>query len=185
MQRLSPYPCLTKTSHPGCPPPRYTLESYRSTINCVNFHPIFSSLATGSDHYTIKLWDCDVGELERIVKGHTRAVLDVKYGGLRGNTLLASCSSDLTIKLWDPSNEYKDIRTLPGHDHSLSALHFIPNSANLLVSASRDQTLKIWDVNAGFCLRTLKGHAGWVRDVFPYPDGRYLLSAGNDMTAQL
>ncbi|KAI1825878.1 nuclear distribution protein pac-1a [Xylaria intraflava] len=166
-------------------PARYSLESHRNTINCIAFHPIFTVLATGSDDYTIKIWDWDVGELERTIKGHTRAVLDVEYGGPRGNTLLASCSSDLTIKLWDPADDYKNIRTLPGHDHSVSALRFIPASANLLVSASRDQTLKIWDVNTGFCLRTLKGHTGWVRDVFPSFDGRYLLSAGDDMTARL
>ena len=63
-----------------------------------------------------------MGELERTVKGHTKAVLDLDFGGPRGGTLLASCSSDLTIKLWDPSDEYKNIRTLPGHDHSVSAV---------------------------------------------------------------
>jgi platelet-activating factor acetylhydrolase IB subunit alpha len=146
---------------------------------------MFSSLATGSDDYTIKIWDWDVGELERTIKGHTRAILDVDYGGPRGNTLLVSCSSDLTIKLWDPANDYKNIRTLPGHDHSVSAVRFVPNSANLLVSASRDKTLKIWDVTTGFCVRTLNGHAGWVRDVYASFDGRYLLSAGDDMTARL
>ncbi|KAJ2897270.1 putative nuclear distribution protein nudf [Zalerion maritima] len=167
------------------PPSRYTLESHRNTINCIAFHPVFSLLATGSDDYTIKIWDWDVGELERTIKGHTRAILDVDYGGPRGNTLLASCSSDLTIKLWDPADDYKNIRTLPGHDHSVSAVRFIPASANLLVSASRDKTLKIWDVSTGFCVRTLNGHTGWVRDVFPSFDGRYLLSAGDDMTARL
>ncbi|KAJ8129875.1 hypothetical protein O1611_g3755 [Lasiodiplodia mahajangana] len=166
-------------------PPRYTLESHRNTINCITFHPIFSSLATGSDDYTIKIWDWDTGDLERTIKGHTRAVLDIEYGGPRVNTVLASCSSDLTIKLWDPASDYKNIRTLPGHDHSVSALRFIPSSPNLLVSASRDQTLKVWDISTGFCLRTLKGHSGWVRDVFPSLDGRYLLSAGDDMTARL
>jgi platelet-activating factor acetylhydrolase IB subunit alpha len=166
-------------------PPRYTLESHRNTITCIAFHPIFSSPATGSDDCTIKIWDWDAGELERTVKGHTRAVVDVDYGGPRGNTLLASCSSDLSVKLWDPVDDYKNVRTLLGHDHSVSAVRFIPASTNLLVSASRDMTLKIWDVSTGFCVRTLRGHTGWVRDVFPSSDGRYLLSAGDDMTVRL
>ena len=130
--------------------------------------------------------------MERTVKGHTKAVLDVDYGGPRGGTLLASCSSDLTIKLWDPADEYKNIRTLPGHDHSVSAVRFIPSgsagaplSGNLLVSASRDKTLRIWDVTTGYCVKTLRGHGDWVRDVAPSPDGRWLLSAGNDQTARL
>ncbi|EFX03707.1 nuclear migration protein [Grosmannia clavigera kw1407] len=166
-------------------PPRYTLESHRNAINCIAFHPTFSSLATGSDDFTIKIWDWDIGELEKTIKGHTRAVLDVDYGGPKGNVLLVSCSSDLAIKLWDPADDYKNIRTLSGHDHSVSAVRFIPNSANLLVSASRDMTLKIWDVTTGFVVRTLHGHTAWVRDVVPAFDGRYLVSCGDDMTARL
>lgn len=124
-------------------PPRCTLESHRNTINCVAFHPMFSSVASSSDDYTIKIWDWELGELERTIKGHTRAVLDMDFGSPRSNILLVSCSSDLIIKLWDPSEDYKNIWTLPGHDHSVSAVRFIPSRVNLLVSASRDHTLKI------------------------------------------
>ncbi|KAL7624961.1 Lissencephaly-1 [Parahypoxylon ruwenzoriense] len=167
---------------------RYSLESHRLTINCIAFHPIFTSIASGSDDYTIKIWDWELGELEKTIKGHTRAVLDVDFGGPRGGILLASCSSDLTIKLWDPANEYNNIRTLPGHDHSVSAVRFIPagdTPGNLLVSASRDCTMKIWDVSTGYCVRTLQGHVAWVRDVYPSYDGRFLLSTGDDRTARL
>lgn len=168
------------------------LESHRNTINCIAFHPIFSSIASGSDDCTIKVWDWELGELERTIKGHTRPVLDVDYGGPRGASLLASCSSDLSIKLWDPSDDYNNIRTLPGHDHSVSAIRFIPSgvagdtvSGNLLASASRDMTVKIWDTTTGYCVKTLRGHTAWVRDVCPSADGRYLLSTGDDSTARL
>lgn len=173
-------------------PPRHSLESHRDTVNSVAFHPVFSSIASGSDDCTIKIWDWELGELEHTVKGHTRAVLDVDYGGPRGGTLLASCSSDMNIKLWDPADEYKNIRTLLGHDHSVSAVRFIAHEAtgpastgHLLVSASRDQTLRLWDYFTGHCVKILQDHTGWVRDVCPSRDARFLLSAGDDMTVRL
>ena len=70
-------------------PARHTLQSHRSPITCVAFHPVFSSLASGSEDTTIKIWDWELGELERTVKGHTKGVLDVDFGGPRGGTLLA------------------------------------------------------------------------------------------------
>lgn len=173
-------------------PARHTLQSHRQPITSLAFHPLFSSLASGSEDCTIKIWDYELGELERTLKSHTKPVLDVDYGGPRGATLLATCSSDLTIKLWDPSDEYKNIRTLPGHDHSVSSIRFIPSGAagaptsgNLLASASRDRTIRIWDVTTGYCLRTLRGHTDWVRSLSPSPDGRYLASTASDQTARV
>lgn len=172
-------------------PPRHALESHRDTINSLAFHPVYSSIATCSDDCTIKIWDWELGELEKTIKGHTRAVTDVDYGGPKGGILLASSSSDLSIKLWDPSDNYKNIRTLLGHDHSVSAIRFVPmgtasaSSGNLLVSASRDHSLRIWDVTTGFCVKTLAAHSAWVRDVQPSFDGRFLLSTGDDMTTRL
>ena len=173
-------------------PAKHILQSHRLPVTSVAFHPIFSSLASGSEDTTIKIWDWELGELERTLKGHTKPVLDVDFGGPRGGTLLASCSSDLVIKLWDPSDEYKNIRTLPGHDHSISSIRFIPSGAagapwsgNTMVSCSRDKTLRIWDVTTGYCVKTLKGHTDWVRAVTPSVDGRWLLSVGNDQVPRL
>jgi len=162
---------------------RHTLRSHRQPVTCVAFHPIFSSLASGSEDCTIKIWDWELGELERTLKGHTRAVTDLDFGGPKGRTLLASCSSDLTIKLWDPSNDYTNTRTLFGHDHSISALKFLTSPGNLLVSASRDTTLRIWDILTGYCVKTIRVHNDWVRDVSPSFDGQWVVSGGNERTA--
>lgn len=173
-------------------PARQVLSGHKQPVTSVAFHPVFSDLASACEDGTIRIWDYELGECLRTLKGHTRAVLDLDFGGPRGGTLLASCSSDLTIRLWDPSDEYKNIRTLPGHDHSISSVRFVPSGAagaplsgNLLVSASRDQTLRIWDVTTGYCLKTLRGHTEWVRAVAPSLDGRWLLSAGNDRIPRL
>ncbi|KAK5944212.1 Lissencephaly-1 [Knufia obscura] len=185
-RKLDPTTWLPKS------PARQTFSGHKLPVNAVAFHPVFSELASCSEDSTIRIWDYELGESLHTLKGHTRSVLDIDYGGPRGSTLLASCSSDLTIKLWDPSDSYKNIRTLPGHDHSISSIRFIPSGAagaplsgNLLVSASRDQTLRIWDVTTGYCIRTLRGHTEWVRAVTPSLDGRFLLSAGNDRIPRL
>lgn len=173
-------------------PAQHTLLSHRLPVTALAFHPVYSTLASASEDCTIKLWDHSDGTLEQTLKSHTKPVLDIDFGGPRGNTLLASCSSDLTIKLWDAGDEYKNIRTLAGHDHSISSVRFIPAGAagsplsgNLLASASRDKTIRIWDVTTGYCLRTLRGHAEWVRSLAPAMGGRYLLSTSSDQTARL
>ena len=43
----------------------------------------------------------------------------------------------------------------------------------------------IWDVTTGYCVKAIQGHTGWIRDVCPSFDGRFLLSTGDDMTARL
>lgn len=166
--------------------PRYSLHSHRDTINCIAFHPRYSSIASGSDDFTIKIWDWELGELEMTIKGHTRGVRGLDYGCVPGamGVLLASCSSDLTIKLWNPADGYKNIRTLQGHDHIVSAVRFIPNG-NLLASASKDRDIRLWDVTTGYCVKAIQGHTDWVRDICPSSDGKFLLSTGDDMTVRL
>lgn len=62
---------------------------------------------------------------------------------------IASCSTDLTIKIWDMDNEYKCVKTLHGHDHSISQVKYLPPAGDVLVSASRDKTIKFWDMSTG------------------------------------
>jgi platelet-activating factor acetylhydrolase IB subunit alpha len=165
-------------------PPKYSMIGHRQPITSIAFHPIFSIVASASEDGTIKVWDWELGELERTVKAHTKSVLDVDFGGVPGDILLASCSSDLTIKLWDPQNDYSNIRTLTGHDHTISSVRFTPSGTHL-ISASRDKTIRIWEVKTGYSIRTIRGHSEWVKSIAPSPDGLYILSGGIDQSARL
>lgn len=57
----------------------------------------------------------------------------------------ASCSYDLFIKIWSVDNDYTNITTLTGHEHSISSVRFLPGD-NRLISSSRDATIRIWDL---------------------------------------
>ena len=63
--------------------------------------------------------------------------------------IAVSCSSDLTLKIWDVANDYKNTKSLFGHDHSVSSVRFLP-SDDVIVSASRDKSIRLWEVASGF-----------------------------------
>ena len=108
---------------------------------------------------------------------HTDAVQDVAFN--EQGTLLASCSSDLSIKVWEFEGDYTCIKTMHGHDHNVSAVIFVP-AGDRIVSCSRDKTIKIWDLSSGFCVKTLEGHDNWVRRIRISPDGLTLASVSSD-----
>ena len=145
-------------------PQRHTLLGHRSPVSKVAFHPIWNVLASASEDSTIKIWDWESGECERTLKGHTKAVMDVDFdfkGGLLGEyeenargdpgspcLYIVSCSNDMSLKIWDTNNEYKNTKSLHGHDHTISAVKFLPGG-DFLMSASRDKTIRIWEVATG------------------------------------
>lgn len=58
-----------------------------------------------------KVWDYETGDFERTLKGHTDSVQDISFD--QTGKLLASCSADMTIKLWDFQG-FECIRTMHG-----------------------------------------------------------------------
>ncbi|CAG8440292.1 2076_t:CDS:10 [Acaulospora morrowiae] len=174
-------------------PEKYSLTGHRNPVTRVTFHPVFSVLASASEDTTIKIWDYETGEFERTLKGHTKSVQDIAFdpkGNYLGTAIqyllmfYVSCSADLTIKVWDLQNDYKCVKTLYGHDHSVSSVEFLP-SGDVIISASRDKTIKFWELASGYCIRTFTGHLEWVRMVSPSEDGKWIVTCSNDQTARL
>ncbi|KAI0811223.1 nuclear distribution protein PAC1 [Irpex lacteus] len=141
-------------------PAAYTLTGHREAVTKVAFHPTFSLIASASEDFTVKIWDWETGEFERTLKGHTRNVNDLDFDS-KGN-LLATASSDLFVKIWDTQNEWRNSKTFPGHEHTVSCVRFMPGDQQIM-SASRDKTIRIFDVASTHLIRTIVGHSAWVR----------------------
>ena len=97
--------------------------------------------------------------------------------------ILASASSDKTIKLWDVKNRSL-LTTLTGHEGNINHLDFSPNG-KILASASLDKTIKLWDVKNRSLLTTLTGHESSISSITFRPDGDILTSVSSGKIIKL
>jgi len=168
----------------------YTLTGHSGMIGRVNsvaISPQGSTLASGSDDKTIKLWNLDTQQAIATLEGHAHAVKSVAFSP--NGKILATGSDDRTIKLWD-INTTQEIRTLSGHSHAVKSVSF-SQDGKLLASASWDKTIKLWNVDTGEEICLLTGHQLQVTSVTfsphvgAYRSGPLLASASFDRTIRL
>ncbi|OBZ65764.1 Nuclear distribution protein PAC1 [Grifola frondosa] len=149
-------------------------KRHRGQVLKVAFHPTFNLLASRA------------------------RMLPSKSGtGRRQRHSIVTCSSDLFIKVWDVQNDWKNIKTFPGHEHTVSSVRFmpgdqhIPSSAynqrpfrlgamcstsddgRLLASCSNDQTARITDPLTGELKMELRGHDHTIEAVVFAPVSAY------------
>ncbi|MFD5270863.1 helix-turn-helix domain-containing protein [Streptomyces sp. NPDC058335] len=113
--------------------------------------------------------------------GHRGPVNGVVFGP--GRRLLASASSDGTVRLWDVATR-RGAGNLVGHRGPVRSVAFSPDGRTL-ASASSDATIRLWSVSGRAQTAVLTGHQGPVRAVAFSPDGHTLASAGKDGTVRL
>ena len=135
-------------------------KGHAAPVKAVAWSPDGHMLATGSDDYTVIVWDVVTGGLMYELAGHHNAVSCVAWSA-DGRTL-ATSSFDGTVRLQDVSAGAL-MHVLKGYEGSIvapvSAIEFNP-SGGLLASASLDGSVKLWDVSRGELLQELTGHKG-------------------------
>ncbi|KAJ3251353.1 hypothetical protein HK103_002444 [Boothiomyces macroporosus] len=119
-------------------------------------------LASGSDDFTLFLWDPTVQKksIARMT-GHQQPVNHLSFSP-DGKTL-ASASFDKSVKLWN----------LKGDD------------SRQVLSGSKDTTLKVWELKTGKMKQELPGHADEVYAVDWSPAGDKVASGGKDRVLKM
>ena len=152
-------------------------------VNSVAFSPDGTTLASGSDDTTVKLWHVET-------RAHTTldAIGPVNSVAFSPDgTILASGGGDYPfnqkIQLWNIATR-TEMDTFTGHTNYINSLAFSRDGA-ILASGSSDDTVKLWDMTTRTEIDTLEGHTSSVSSVAFSPDGTILASGSWDNTVKL
>jgi len=172
---------------------------HTKAVRAVAWSPSGTTLATASFDSNIGIWEQDVsgdsgeapikGEWEcaSLLEGHETECKSVAYSGT--GTLLASCSRDKTVWIWEihPESDFECMAVLMEHNQDVKCVAWHPTE-EILASASYDDTIKLYMDDPSddwFCFSTLTGHTSTVWSIAWSPDGHYLASASDDRTVRI
>src|SRR5919205_2034576 len=114
--------------------------------------------------------------------GHRMFVYNVAFDP-EGRTL-ASASDDRTVKLWD-TGDWKLLRTLEGHTHSVDAVAF-SKDGRLLASRENDGTVRVWRCDTWEWLISIPSRMRterWIPCLAFHPEGSLLATVGSKQRA--
>lgn len=129
-----------------------------SVITCLQFNPKTSTIVSGSDDQTLKVWSSETGRCITTLEGHTGGVWSSQ---LSPDDTVISGSTDRTLRVWK-AHTGRLIHTLVGHTSTVRCLAL---QDKYVVSGSRDTTLRLWNIETGTCVHVFTGHSAAVRCV--------------------
>jgi WD40 repeat protein len=106
------------------------LEGHNSWVSSVVFSHNSKKVASGCDDKTIRIWDAETGECERVLEGHTDDISSVVFS--HDSKKVASGSDDETIRIWNAeTGACEDIIPSDGYPHVLS---FTPDKRGIVTN---------------------------------------------------
>ena len=161
-----------------------TFTGHPTQVKSVVFSPDGLLALTGNGDKTLELWNVATGQAMRTFTGHSESVNSVAFSP-DGRTVVSG-SSDKTIKLWDVTTT-KELISFT-ELFWVSSVAFSPDGRTVLSgtgSDNKDIKVKLREVTTGKIVREFTGSTKDVYTVAFSPNGKNILSGGEDRTIRL
>jgi len=111
-----------------------------------------NTVAVGSAHRDIFIFDAITGSQTAVLLGHTDAVKSLTFSP--DGTSLVSGSKDKTVKLWDVQTGGV-VNTFYGHNDWVLSVSISADSTTI-ASGSDDRTIHLWNIQTGECHKIIE-----------------------------
>ena len=145
-----------------------------------------------SDGDSVQVFQAECPREHCHLVGHTKPVkwMDWSADGQQ----LATCSDDMTLRIWDIENAQPEEIGEEGEEsmlapeavafHQIHSLTWSPDG-RLIATGGDDELVKVWNAERGKLVRQLNGHSQKVNSVAWSIDGKWLASGSDDKSVMV
>ena len=176
-----------------------TLEGHEEGVLAVDFSSDGAQLVSGGYDETVRVWDLATRQENQRLRGHSWWVWAAEFSA--DDSRLVTAGQDGKAIVWClVGDAYERLTEFTGHEGPVYDATFSPDGASV-ATCGYDETVCVWDAEVGRTIdirarlegvpdppRTdtqLHGHTGPVRSVDFAPDGKRVLSGGQDNTLRV
>ena len=170
-----------------------TLCGHDHSVYAVRFLSNGNLVSAGRDG-SIRIWDVMTGYCLRTIDSQGNWIRDISPSS--DGSYVVSAGNDQMATIWNVSSGEVTARLI-GHGGSIECCAIAPETSHVyltglgskelsgreifVATGSRDNNIKLWN-ERGRLIKTLEGHDTWVRGLAFHPQGKFLISVGDDRT---